>query len=254
MFLVSWNVNGIRAAIKKGFLDFLNTGSPDVICLQEVKAELEQVEQDFAGYNVYWHHSTRKKGYSGTAILSKEKPINVVKGFPGEEIEDNEGRVITAEYEKFYLVTVYTPNSGRDLSKLGFRENEWDPTFLGYLKNLEKTKPVVFCGDLNVSHKEIDLANPKTNKKNAGFTPEERKGFDNIVASGFIDSYRYFYPEKTGAYSWWSYRAGAREKNIGWRLDYFCLSQGLADNLKSASIHPSVLGSDHCPVSIVLET
>lgn len=251
MNIMSWNVNGIRAAIKKGFLDFLEEYSPDILCLQEVKAERNQVDSDFSGYYVFWNHATCKKGYSGTALLTKTKPINVVNGFLSGQADD-EGRVQTAEYENFFLVNVYTPNSKRDLSRLHFRYNDWDPLFLAYVASLDKTKPVIFCGDLNVSHQEIDLANPKTNKKNAGFTPEEREGFDNIVGSGFVDSFRYLYPDTVDAYTWWSYRAGARERNIGWRLDYFCVSSSLAKAIEEAAIYPEVGGSDHCPVGVVV--
>ena len=240
-------------------MDFLESEEPDIICLQEVKAERDQVDEVFKDYDVHWNHALSKKGYSGTAILSKLKPISVHLGFDHpffsgqQNINDLEGRIITAEYEKFFLVTVYTPNSGRDLSRLQYRELEWDPLFLSYLKALEKEKDVVFCGDLNVAHKEIDLANPKTNKKNAGFTLEERQGFQNIVEHGFVDTYRHFYPDKLGAYSWWSYRAGARERNIGWRLDYFCVSASFLDSVKQAEILPEVLGSDHCPVSLTID-
>ena len=223
MKLISWNVNGFRAVLKKGFDESLKALNPDIICLQEVKAEREQVPYDFEGYEVIWNHSKSKKGYSGTAILSKVRPLSLSFGL-GDKLADDEGRVITAEYEGFYLVTVYTPNSGRDLNRLSYREDQWDKVFCEYLKELEKVKPVIFCGDLNVAHNEIDLANPKTNKKNAGFTEQERRGFDRFVENGFVDSFRYLYPEKEGAYSWWSYRAGARDRNIGWRLDYFCVS------------------------------
>ena len=252
MKIISWNVNGVRAVLKKGFKSFLNVHRPDIVCLQEVKAERDQVDFDFPGYHVFWHHSTSKKGYSGTAIISKIEPLSVVFGMDGVGIHDDEGRVITAEYEKFYLVTVYTPNSGRDLAKLSFREKTWDPLFLDHLRMLDRKKPVIFCGDLNVAHKEIDLANPKSNHKNAGFTPQERASFDNLVKAGFVDSFRHFHPGQEHAYSWWTYRNNARERNIGWRLDYFCVSKGLVSQLNSADILAHVKGSDHCPVELQL--
>ncbi len=249
--LVSWNVNGIRAAQKKGFFESMKTLNPDIICLQETKAEESQVDMnDFSNYHAYWN-SAEKKGYSGTLMLAKQKPMNVSYGL-GIEKHDKEGRVITAEYKKFYLVTVYTPNSKRGLERLDYRENEWDIDFLKYCKELEKSKPVIFCGDLNVAHKEIDLANPKTNKKNAGFTEQERKGFDNIISEGFIDTFRHFNDEPH-QYSWWSYRSAARERNIGWRIDYFCASESLEKNLERAEIHQDILGSDHCPVSLCVK-
>lgn len=249
MQLISWNVNGIRAVLKKGFAEWFAETQPDILCLQETKARAEQVELplEFAGYQQYWY-SAEKAGYSGTLILSKEKPVNVSYGI-GIEEHDTEGRVITAEYEQFFLVTVYTPNSQNELKRLDYRMR-WDADFLAYCKDLEKTKPVIFCGDLNVAHQEIDLARPKANRKNAGFSDEERASFDNILAAGFVDTFRHFYPDKTEEYSWWSYRAGARGKNIGWRLDYFCISQSLTNELTSASIMQDVLGSDHCPVAI----
>ena len=251
MKIISWNVNGIRAVLKKGFAEWFAETQPDILCLQETKARPEQVDLplEFAGYQQYWC-SAEKPGYSGTLILSKTKPLSVTNGI-GIDEHDTEGRVITAEYENFYLVTVYTPNSQNALKRLDYRMR-WDADFLAYCKDLEKTKPVVFCGDLNVSHKEIDLARPKANRKNAGFSDEERASFDNIVAAGFVDTFRHFYPENEAEYSWWSYRAGARGKNVGWRLDYFCISQSLTTELKSASILQDVLGSDHCPVTIEL--
>ncbi len=250
MKLISWNVNGIRACINKGFLSFFDESDADIFCIQETKAVSSQVELDTPGYSQFWN-SAEKKGYSGTLVLTKEQPINSFYGL-GIDKHDNEGRVITLEYEKFYLVTVYTPNSKRDLSRLDYRENEWDIDFLSYLIELEKLKPVIFCGDLNVAHKEIDLKNPKNNIRNAGFTAEERKGFDNIVSHGFIDTFRYFNNEGDN-YTWWSYMGGARSRNVGWRIDYFCVSDELKSKLSNAKIHPDILGSDHCPVSIEID-
>jgi len=247
MKIISWNVNGIRAVLKKGFAEWFSKAQPDILCLQETKARPEQVELplEFSGYHQYWN-SAEKPGYSGTLILTKKNPLSVVNGI-GIDHHDTEGRVITAEYADFYVITVYTPNSQSELKRLDYRSS-WDHDFLNYCKKLEETKPVIFCGDLNVAHKEIDLARPKTNHKNPGFSPQERGNFDNILNAGFIDTFRYFYPNQTDAYSWWSYRAGARGKNIGWRLDYFCTSPSLTENLKAASILNEVLGSDHCPV------
>ena len=250
MKLVSWNVNGIRACLKKGFLDFFNDINADIFCIQETKANPDQVELEIPGYTQYWN-SAEKKGYSGTLALVKDTPINV-KNDLGIEKHDSEGRVIALEYPNFYLVTVYTPNSKRDLSRLGYRENEWDIDFLNYVIELEKTKPVIFCGDLIVAHKEIDLKNPKSNERNAGFTIEERRGFDNIVNHGFIDTFRHFNNEGDN-YTWWSYMGRSRDRNVGWRIDYFCISNTLSPNLKSASIHPDIMGSDHCPVSIEID-
>lgn len=251
MKIYSWNVNGIRACIKKGFWDFWSDENPDIMCLQEVRAEQEQVDlSELDGYEVFWN-SAEKKGYSGTAIFSKIKPENVSYDM-GIDKHDHEGRVITAEYKKFFLVTVYTPNSQRGLDRLKYRTEEWDVDFLKYVKALEKKKPVVFCGDLNVAHKEIDLENPKANERNAGFTIEERRSFDNIVDAGFIDTFREFNSEG-GQYTWWSNFAKSRERNIGWRIDYFCISNTLRKNLKAAAILPQVMGSDHCPVSIELK-
>lgn len=249
MFLMSWNVNGIRAAIKKGFEDFLHEYDPDILCLQETKAEKEQVPLDLEGFHTYWN-SAKRKGYSGTAVFTKIKPLNVHYGMNIEK-HDQEGRVITLEFPDFYLVNVYTPNSQAELKRLVYRTESWDRDFLKYVKGLEIKKPVVFCGDLNVAHKEIDLTHPKPNVKNPGFTPEERKSFDHIVSEGFIDTFRYFNQEPE-QYSWWSYRAKAREKNVGWRIDYFCVSESLKEKLKNAEIHQSVYGSDHCPVSLTL--
>jgi len=250
MKLVSWNVNGIRAALKKGFEEFLSEMQPDVLCLQEVKATEDQVAWNVDGYHVYWN-SAVKKGYSGVAILSKTEPLNVIYGM-GEEELDNEGRMLTLEYENFYLTNVYTPNSKRDLLRLPWRMEAWSPAFQSFLVTLQKKKPVIFCGDLNVAHKEIDLANPKTNKKNAGFTIEERNDFSDLLSQGeFLDSFREFNQEPE-QYTWWSYRPGIRERNIGWRLDYFCISKEIRENLLDAQIHPDIFGSDHCPVSIQL--
>lgn len=250
MKLVSWNVNGIRAVLNKGFHEFLATAQADIVCLQETKAREEQVGSKFDGYFAYWN-SAERPGYSGTAIFSKTEPQDVRHGI-GRDAHDKEGRVITAEYPDFYLVNVYVPNSGRELLRLGYRTQEWGPDFLKYLKTLEKTKPVVFCGDLNVAHKEIDLARPKANVKNAGFTPQERASFDTYVGAGFLDTFRELQPAG-GHYSWWSYMGKARAKNIGWRIDYFCISPALRPRLKDAFIWPHVMGSDHCPVGIVLE-
>jgi len=248
--LISWNVNGLRAILKKGFMEFFEAEMPDILCLQEVKATEEQVDLDLPGYSVYWN-SAQKKGYSGTAIFTSIKPLQVSYGL-GHEHHDKEGRVITLEFEKVFLVNVYTPNAQNDLRRLPYRSEQWDRDFLDYLKQLELRKPVIFCGDLNVAHKEIDLANPKTNVGSAGFTPEERRGFDNILAAGFVDSFRHFNQEPHH-YSWWSYRTAARERNVGWRIDYFCVSRVLCEHLESAHILPHVLGSDHCPVSILVK-
>ncbi|MBF1732305.1 MAG: exodeoxyribonuclease III [Streptococcus sp.] len=250
MKLATWNVNGIRSVLNKGALqEYVLESNPDILCLQETKAQQEQVElgMEFSEYDVYFN-SAVKKGYSGTAIFTKVKPLSVTYGI-GIEEHDQEGRVITAEFEKFYLVTVYTPNAKRDLSRLAYRQ-VWEDDFLAYIKKLEETKPVIFCGDLNVAHKEIDLANPKTNVNNAGFTKEERAKFDQVVASGLVDAFRYLHPDAVGAYSWWSYMGGARARNIGWRIDYFVVSKSLAPLLKAVDIRSDVTGSDHCPVEI----
>lgn len=250
MKLISWNVNGIRACVKKGFLDFYEDTRPDVLCLQEVKAQEHEAALELKGMKHVSWNSAEKKGYSGTAIFSKVEPLKVTKGI-GKAEHDQEGRVITLEYEKYFLVNCYTPNAKRDLSRLEYRQ-EWDKLFLKYLKKLEKKKPVMFCGDLNVAHTEIDLANPKTNTRNAGFTQEERTGFDNIVDAGFIDTFREF--EKDGGhYTWWSYMNKARERNIGWRIDYWGISPELRTKLKESYILPEVMGSDHCPVVMVLK-
>ena len=255
--LLSWNVNGLRAAIKKGFHQFLEAEQPDILCLQETKISDDLVAGfEFEGYSHTYWNCADKKGYSGTAILSKTEPVSVSYGL-GIEKHDGEGRVITAEFADYFLVTVYTPNSqNHDENKrprrLDYRTTEWDIDFLAHVKGLEASKPVIFCGDLNVAHTEIDLANPKTNRKNAGFTDEERTRFDAILEAGYIDSFRHLYPDATERYSWWSYRAAARQRNIGWRIDYFCVSGSLADRIAQADILDQVLGSDHCPVLLEL--
>lgn len=247
MKLISWNVNGIRACVQKGFLEFFKEADADIFCIQETKMQAGQLELDLPGYYQYWNYAV-KKGYSGTAIFTKKKPISATCGI-GIEEHDQEGRVITLEFEEFYMVTVYTPNSQDGLKRLDYRM-EWEEAFLAYLKKLEEEKPVVFCGDLNVAHKEIDLKNPKTNRKNAGFTDEERDKFTELLGAGFIDTFRYFYPDAEGIYSWWSYRFSARAKNAGWRIDYFCTSKVLEDRLQDAKILTDILGSDHCPVEL----
>ena len=251
MKIISWNVNGIRAILSKGFVDFITQYNPDIICLQETKAAPEQVDLDLPEYpHKYWN-AAQKKGYSGTAIFCKQKPLRAANDMDISK-HDSEGRVITLEFNKFFLVNVYTPNSQRTLDKLSYRENEWDPDFLKFVKSLEKEKPVIFCGDLNVAHTEIDLARPANNRKNAGFTDQERKGFDNIINAGFIDAFREFHKEG-GHYSWWSYMAQARENNIGWRIDYFCISQVLRPQLVDSYILSDVMGSDHAPVVIEIK-
>ncbi|MGO2117333.1 MAG: exodeoxyribonuclease III [Fusobacterium sp.] len=250
MKFISWNVNGIRACVKKGFLDFFNEVDADIFCLQETKLQEGQIDLELKGYHQYWNYAERK-GYSGTALFTKKKPLNVTYGMDIEE-HDKEGRIITAEYEDFYFVTIYTPNSKTKLERLEYRMT-WEDDFKAYLKNLEKSKPVIFCGDLNVAHKEIDLKNPKANKKNAGFTEEERGKFTNLVEDGFIDTFRYFYPDAIEQYSWWSYRFSARTRNAGWRIDYFMVSKALENRLESAKIHNEILGSDHCPVEVVIK-
>lgn len=247
---ISWNVNGLRACYDKGFADAFNRLEADFFCLQETKMQEGQLDVQFEGYQSYWNYA-EKKGYSGTAIFSKVKPLSVTYGL-GIEEHDHEGRVITLELESYYLITVYTPNSQEELRRLDYRM-KWDDDFRAYLKKLEEKKPVIVCGDLNVAHKEIDLKNPKTNRKNAGFTDEERAKFTTLLESGFTDTFRYFYPEQEGIYSWWSYRFKAREKNAGWRIDYFVVSDRIADKLQSAEIHNEVFGSDHCPVSVELD-
>ena len=248
MKIISWNVNGIRAVIKKGFYDFVDEYKPDILCLQETKAHPEQVNIRLNQYPYQFWNSAEKKGYSGTAIFSKKEPLSV-KNNIGIDKHDNEGRVIAVEFEDYFLVTVYTPNSKRELLRLEYRVKEWDVDFLKYLKKLEEEKPVIFCGDLNVAHKEIDLKNPKTNKRNAGFTNEERSGFDNYIESGFIDTFREF-EKGEGHYTWWSYMFNSRAKNVGWRIDYFCISQILRSKLAKSYILKDVMGSDHAPVAI----
>ncbi len=247
MKLISWNVNGIRACVGKGFVDFFKSVEADIFCIQESKMQAGQLELELPGYYQYWNYA-EKKGYSGTAIFTKKEPLSVKNGI-GVEEHDREGRVITLEFESFYIVTVYTPNSQNELARLDYRMI-WEQAFLAYLKQLEETKPVIVCGDMNVAHKEIDLKNPKTNRRNAGFTDEEREKFSILLDSGFVDTYRYFYPDKEGIYSWWSYRFKAREKNAGWRIDYFLVSEGLKDRLVNADILTEIMGSDHCPVEL----
>jgi len=247
--MISWNVNGLRACVEKGFLEYFRQADADVFCIQESKLSEGQIELPLEGYYQYWNYA-EKKGYSGTAIFTKEEPISVTYGI-GVEEHDHEGRVIGAEFKEYYVVTCYTPNSQNELARLPYRMT-WEDAFLSYLKRLEKKKPVIFCGDLNVAHKEIDLKNPKTNRKNAGFTDQERGKFTALLDAGFVDTYRYFYPDTEGVYSWWSYRFKAREKNAGWRLDYFCVSESLKDRLAGAAIHTEVTGSDHCPVELVI--
>jgi exodeoxyribonuclease III len=249
MKLVSWNVNGIRACVKKGFLDYFNSVDADIFSIQETKCQENQITLELDGYYQYWNYAERK-GYSGTAIFTKKKPLSVSYGIEMEE-PDTEGRVITLEFDDFYVVNCYTPNSKRDLTRLGYRLN-WEDAMKEHLIKLNAHKPVIFCGDLNVAHNEIDLKNPKPNMGNSGFTEEERQKFSSLLDAGFIDSFRYFYPEQTDAYTWWSYMSKVRERNIGWRIDYFVVSERLVPSLKEATIHHKVLGSDHCP--IVLET
>ena len=248
--LISWNVNGLRACVTKGFEDYFKEIDADIFCLQETKLQEGQIDFAPEGYHCYWNYA-EKKGYSGTAMFTKEEPLSVRYGI-GIEEHDHEGRVITAEFADFFAVTCYTPNSQNELRRLDYRM-EWEDVFLAYLKELEKTKPVILCGDLNVAHKEIDLKNPKTNRKNAGFTDEERGKMTVLLGSGFTDTYRYFNPDKEGVYSWWSYRFKAREKNAGWRIDYFITSESLNDKLVSADIHTEIFGSDHCPVELIID-
>ena len=250
MKLISWNVNGIRACLNKGFLDFFNKENADIFCIQETKMQEGQAELKLEGYYQYWN-SAEKKGYSGTAIFTKIKPLNVSYGI-GIEEHDKEGRIITLEFEKFYMVNVYTPNSKRELERLEYRM-VWEDEFRKYLLKLNETKPVIMCGDLNVAHKEIDLKNPKTNRHNAGFTDEERNKMTKLLNSGFTDSFRYLYPEKENIYSWWSYMFHAREKNAGWRIDYFIVSKLIETKIKEAKIYTEILGSDHCPVGLEIK-
>lgn len=250
MKLISWNVNGLRACVGKGFLDYFNEQQADIFCLQETKLQEGQIDLELEGYYKYWNYA-EKKGYSGTAIFTKTEPLSVKYGL-GIEEHDKEGRVITLEFENFYMVTVYTPNSQEKLARLDYRM-KWEDEFKKFLLELDKKKPVIVCGDLNVAHKEIDLKNPKTNRKNAGFSDEEREKMTSLLASGFVDSFRYFYPDKSGIYSWWSYRFNSRANNTGWRIDYFLVSERIKDKMKDAEIHTEILGSDHCPVVLKIE-
>lgn len=247
MKIISWNVNGIRACLKKGFEEFFAGIDADIFCIQESKCQEGQVKLELPGYHQYWNYAKRR-GYSGTAVFSKEEPLSVRYGI-GIEEHDQEGRVITCEYADFYLVTVYTPNAQTELARLGYRMR-WEEDFLEYLERLQEEKPVIFCGDLNVAHQEIDLKNPKTNRGNPGFSDEERACFTRVLEHGFVDTFRYLYPDLTGAYTWWSYRFNARKNNAGWRIDYFCISPGLTDRLEDQVIHSQVMGSDHCPIEL----
>lgn len=250
MKLISWNVNGIRACVQKGFLDFFKEADADMFCLQETKLQAGQIDLNLEGYHQYWNYAD-KKGYSGVAIFTKKQPINVMYGI-GKDEHDHEGRVITLEFENFYMITCYTPNSQNELARLGYRMS-WEDDFKAYIKELDSKKPVILCGDLNVAHKEIDLKNPNSNRKNAGFTDEERGKFSELLGAGFVDTFRYFNPDKEGAYTWWSYRFNARANNAGWRIDYFVVSERLKDKLTGAGIYPQVEGSDHCPVELEIE-
>ncbi len=250
MKLITWNVNGLRAVINKGFADFFIRNNADIFCIQETKMQEGQLDIQFDGYQKYFN-SALKKGYSGTAIFTKKKPEQITYGI-GIEEHDTEGRVITLEYKTFYMVNVYTPNSQRELTRLEYRM-EWEDAFRNYLKNLDKNKPVIMCGDLNVAHEEIDLKNPKQNRRSAGFTDEEREKMTQLLQNGFIDTYRYLYPEETDCYTWWSYMMKAREKNIGWRIDYFIVSERLKDKIQDVKIHSQVMGSDHCPVELDIQ-
>ena len=250
MKLISWNVNGLRACLQKGFLEYFKEADADVFCLQETKLQAGQHDLELPGYHQYWNYA-EKKGYSGTALFTKKEPVSVTYGI-GVSEHDQEGRVITAEFDKYYVIVVYVPNSQRELTRLDYRM-QWEEAFLNYVKGLDAKKPVIYCGDLNVAHQEIDLKNPKTNHKNAGFTDEERNCFTKVLANGFVDSFRYLYPEAKDAYSWWSYMGNARAKNVGWRIDYFVVSEKMKDQIKEAKIHPQVMGSDHCPVELDLE-
>lgn len=247
---ISWNVNGLRACVQKGFMDYFKEADADIFCVQETKLQEGQIDIDAPGYHAYWNYAD-KKGYSGVALFTKREPLTVTYGFGADE-HNHEGRVITAEFEDYYFITCYTPNSQNELKRLDYRVR-WEEDFREYLIELDKKKPVILCGDLNVAHEEIDLKNPKTNRKNAGFTDEEREQMTLLLGSGFIDTFRYFYPEAEGEYSWWSYRFKAREKNAGWRIDYFIVSRSLEPRLKSAAIHQEIMGSDHCPVELVIE-
>lgn len=250
MKFISWNVNGLRACVQKGFLDYFHSANADFFCIQESKLQEGQIALDLPGYHQYWNYA-EKKGYSGTAVFAKKEPVSVSYGIDIEE-HDREGRVITLEYDSFYLVTCYTPNSQNELARLPYRMT-WEDDFLAYLKSLDVKKPVILCGDLNVAHEEIDLKNPKSNRQNAGFSDEERAKMTALLQAGFTDTFRYFYPATEGIYSWWSYRFKAREKNAGWRIDYFITSERLAPQLKKAAIHTEVFGSDHCPVELDID-
>lgn len=250
MKLISWNVNGIRACVNKGFKDFFKEIDADIFCIQETKCQPEQISLEFEGYKSFWN-SAERKGYSGTAIFTKKEPLNVTYGI-GIEQHDKEGRVITLEFEMFYMVTIYTPNAKRELERLDYRQ-EWEDEIRKYLLKLNQSKPVIMCGDLNVAHKEIDLKNPKTNHKSAGFTDEERNKMTELLKAGFIDTYRYLYPDKENVYTWWSYMRKAREKNVGWRIDYFIVSNDIKNKIKEAKIDEDVMGSDHCPVELEIE-
>ncbi|MDD6645012.1 MAG: exodeoxyribonuclease III [Oscillospiraceae bacterium] len=247
MKLISWNVNGLRACVTKGFVDIFNDLDADIFCLQETKLQQGQIDLDLEGYHQYWNYA-EKKGYSGTAVFTKEEPLDVIYGM-GIEEHDKEGRCITLEFKDFYLVTCYTPNSQNELKRLDYRM-KWEDDFRSYINTLDRKKPVILCGDLNVAHKEIDLKNPKTNRKNAGFTDEEREKMTRLLDSGFTDSFRYVYPDKEGIYSWWSYRFNARKNNAGWRIDYFITSNRIKDKIEDAKIHTDIMGSDHCPVEL----
>ncbi len=247
MKLLSWNVNGLRAIVGKNFMEAFQSLDADIFCLQETKLQEGQIDLPLPGYHQYWNYA-KKKGYSGTAVFTKQEPLSVSRGIMQAQ-HDQEGRVITLEYDGFYLVTVYTPNSQNELARLNYRM-EWEDAFRAYLEGLDRKKPVIFCGDLNVAHQEIDLKNPKTNRRNAGFTDEEREKFTQLLKAGFVDTYRHFYPDTEGVYSWWSYRFKAREKNAGWRIDYFLVSERIKEKLTDAKIHTEIMGSDHCPVEL----
>lgn len=249
MKLISWNVNGIRACVNKGFKEFFEKINADIFCIQETKCQPEQIELEFDGYYAYWN-SAEKKGYSGTAIFTKQKPICVTYGI-GIDEHDKEGRVITLEFKDFYMINIYTPNAKRGLERLDYRQI-WEDEIRKYLLKLNQEKPVIMCGDLNVAHKEIDLKNPKSNRGNAGFTDEEREKMTALLSAGFIDTFRYLYPDKTDSYSWWSYMGKAREKNVGWRIDYFIVSKDIKDKIEDAMIYPEIMGSDHCPVGLII--
>ena len=250
MKMISWNVNGLRACVTKGFLDFFHEADADFFCVQETKLQEGQIELDLPGYYDYWNYAD-KKGYSGTAIFAREKPLSVTYGI-GEDEHDHEGRVITLEYETFYMITCYTPNAQHELTRLDYRMR-WEDAFLAYVRSLAEKKPVIYCGDLNVAHEEIDLKNPKTNRGNAGFTDEERGKMTTVLGSGFTDSFRRLYPDREDAYTWWSYRMNARSRNIGWRIDYFIVSDVIADRIQDALIYPDIQGSDHCPIGLEID-